>query len=78
MANAKNQKINDLTSEIDPELAKQILEDKEEEEKAERERTRTVRITHDVWDQIAKHGKFGETVSDVLRRIFDQYGVDKE
>lgn len=78
MAKSTDERLSEVGSEIDPELAKEILETKEEEERAERERTRTVRITHDVWDQIAKHGKFGETVSDVLRRIFDKYGVDKE
>ena len=32
--------------------------------------TRTIRISDEVWDEIAKTGKFGETEDDVLRRIF--------
>ncbi len=32
---------------------------------------RTVRISDDVWEEIAKRGKFGETVDDVLRRVFE-------
>ncbi len=31
---------------------------------------RTVRISEEVWDEIAKRGKFGESVDDVLRRVF--------
>ena len=31
---------------------------------------RTIEITEDVWQAIAKHGKFGETEDDVLRRVF--------
>ncbi len=31
---------------------------------------RTIRISEDVWDEIAKRGEFGETVDDVLRRVF--------
>ena len=31
---------------------------------------RTVRVSDEVWDQIAKRGKFGESVDDVLRRVF--------
>jgi len=31
---------------------------------------RTIRISEDVWQVIAKNGKFGETEDDVLRRIF--------
>ena len=31
---------------------------------------RTVRVSDGVWDEIAKRGKFGETVDDVLRRVF--------
>lgn len=30
---------------------------------------RTIRISEDVWQVIANHGKFGETEDDVLRRI---------
>ena len=31
---------------------------------------RTVRVSDAVWDEIANRGKFGETVDDVLRRVF--------
>ncbi len=31
---------------------------------------RTIRISEEVWDEIAKRGKFGETPDDVLRRAF--------
>lgn len=31
---------------------------------------RTVRISEAVWDQIAARGKFGESIDDVLRRVF--------
>lgn len=31
---------------------------------------RTVRISDEVWNEIAKRGKFGESVDDVLRRVF--------
>ncbi|MGC8491200.1 MAG: hypothetical protein ACP5SH_05625 [Syntrophobacteraceae bacterium] len=31
---------------------------------------RTVRISDEVWDEIAERGAFGETVDDVLRRVF--------
>jgi len=31
---------------------------------------RTIRISEEVWDEIAKRGKFGETPDDVLRRVF--------
>jgi negative regulator of replication initiation len=31
---------------------------------------RTIRISDEVWDEIAKRGKFGETPDDVLRRVF--------
>jgi negative regulator of replication initiation len=31
---------------------------------------RTVRISEEVWNEIAKRGKFGETPDDVLRRVF--------
>ena len=30
---------------------------------------KTIRISNDVWEAMAKHGKFGETPDDVLRRI---------
>ena len=32
---------------------------------------KTIRISDEVWQEIAKRGKFGETEDDVLRRIFD-------
>lgn len=32
---------------------------------------RTIRISDEVWDEIAKRGKFGETPDDVLRRVFN-------
>jgi hypothetical protein len=32
---------------------------------------RTIRITEDVWQAIASHGKFGENEDDVLRRILE-------
>ena len=32
---------------------------------------KTIRISEDVWDAIAARGKFGETVDDVLRKVFD-------
>ena len=32
---------------------------------------RTVKISDAVWAAIAERGKFGETVDDVLRRVFD-------
>lgn len=31
---------------------------------------KTIRISDEVWDHIAQHGKFGETADDVLRRMF--------
>jgi len=31
---------------------------------------RTIRISEDVWEAIAARGKFGETVDDVLRKVF--------
>ena len=31
---------------------------------------RTIRISDEVWNAIAKEGKFGETPDDVLRRVF--------
>ena len=36
---------------------------------------RTIRISDEVWDEIAKHGKFRENEGDVLRRVF---GLKKE
>ena len=35
---------------------------------------KTIRISDEVWDEIAKRGKFGETEDDVLRRIFSIAG----
>lgn len=32
---------------------------------------KTIRISDEVWDEIAKLGKFGETPDDVLRRVFN-------
>lgn len=32
---------------------------------------RTIKISQEVWEEIAKRGKFGETEDDVLRRIFN-------
>ncbi len=32
---------------------------------------RTIRISEEVWQAIASHGKFGETEDDVLRRVFE-------
>ena len=32
---------------------------------------KTVRISDEVWDEIAKRGSFGESVDDVLRRVFE-------
>ena len=31
---------------------------------------RNIRISEEVWQAIAKEGKFGETEEDVLRRVF--------
>ncbi|MBW6486678.1 MAG: hypothetical protein K0B01_11080 [Syntrophobacterales bacterium] len=31
---------------------------------------KTIRISDEVWNEIAKRGKFGETEDDVLRRVF--------
>jgi len=31
---------------------------------------KTIRISDEVWAEIAKRGKFGETEDDVLQRIF--------
>lgn len=36
---------------------------------------RTIRISEEVWKEIAKLGKFGETEDDVLRRVF---GLDPQ
>ena len=40
-----------------------------------------MRVSEEVWDEIAKRGKFGESVDDVLRRVFglepDEQGRDK-
>jgi len=35
---------------------------------------RTIRVSEDVWNEIAKRGKFGETSDDVLRQVF---GIDR-
>ena len=35
---------------------------------------RTIRISDEVWEEIATRGKFGETEDDVLRRIFEIKG----
>ena len=35
---------------------------------------KNVRISDEVWEEIAKRGKFGETEDDVLRRVF---GLEK-
>jgi hypothetical protein len=32
---------------------------------------RTIRISEEVWNEIAKRGVFGETPDDVLRRVFN-------
>ncbi len=32
---------------------------------------RTIKISEEVWNEIAKRGKFGETEDDVLKRIFN-------
>ena len=32
---------------------------------------RTIRISEEVWNEIAKRGKFGETEEDVLRRVLE-------
>ena len=36
---------------------------------------RTIRISDEVWDEIAKRGRFRETEEDVLRRVFGLKGV---
>ena len=36
---------------------------------------KTIRISDEVWAEIAKRGKFGETEDDVLRRIFSIAGL---
>jgi len=38
---------------------------------------KTIRISDEVWDEIAKKGKFGETEDDVLRRIFSIAGPSR-
>ena len=38
---------------------------------------KTIRISDEVWDEIAKRGKFGETEDDVLRRIFSIAGLSR-
>lgn len=38
---------------------------------------KTIRISDEVWDEIAKRGKFGETEDDVLRRIFSIAGPSR-
>lgn len=35
---------------------------------------RTIKVSEEVWNEIAKRGKFGETEDDVLRRVF---GLEK-
>ena len=35
---------------------------------------RDISISDEVWEEIAKQGKFGETEDDVLRRVFDIQG----
>ena len=32
---------------------------------------KTIRISEEVWNEIAKFGRFGETPDDVLRRVFE-------
>jgi hypothetical protein len=39
---------------------------------------RTIRISEEVWQEIAKKGRFGETVDDVLRRELKIDGAIKE
>jgi negative regulator of replication initiation len=39
---------------------------------------RTIKISDEVWDVIAKDGKFGETADDVLRRLLKVSGNTKE
>ena len=41
---------------------------------------RTIRISNEVWDEIAKKGKFGENEDDVLRRQFLRalVGLDRD
>lgn len=38
---------------------------------------KTIRISNEVWNAIAKRGKFGETPDDVLRRVFRINSVRK-
>lgn len=35
---------------------------------------RSIEISDEVWDEIAKRGRFGEAEEDVLRRVFDLAG----
>ena len=37
---------------------------------------KTIRISDDVWEAMAEHGKFGETPDDVFRRILKIGGSD--
>lgn len=39
---------------------------------------RTIKISNEVWDVIAKNGKFGETGDDVLRRLLNVGGSSRE
>jgi len=39
---------------------------------------RTIKISDEVWDVIAKNGKFGETADDVLRRLLNVDEVSSE
>lgn len=39
---------------------------------------RSIRISDEVWDEIAKRGKFGETEDDALRRVFGLNGDAEE
>jgi len=38
---------------------------------------RTIKISDEVWDVVAKDGKFGETADDVLRRLLNVGGSPK-
>jgi hypothetical protein len=38
---------------------------------------RTIRISEEVWNEIAKRGKFGETEEEVLRRVFGLSEAEK-
>lgn len=37
---------------------------------------KTIRVSEEVWDEIARRGKFGETEEDVLRRVFDLKAIE--